>query len=118
MGLKITYTDLETNEVLRETELDNDEVNAFEYVAYNVIDWIDNCFQNRARMAINQVCEEALGESQNVVLKDSDKKSIAATTGIIVKVRDIDISAKKEIVKKAVFESAKERTVKPRSILE
>jgi len=114
MGLKITYTDTGTNDVLRETVLDDDEVRAFEYIAYSVIDWIDNCFQNRARQAIDTVCEEALRvDDEVVVLGDADKSDLAPRIGVVDKVKKIPVDLKKEIVRKAVFESAKERTDKP-----
>jgi len=113
MGIKITYTDTSSNDVLRETVLDDDEVRAFEYIAYSVIDWIDNCFQNRARQAIDTVCEEALGSSPDVILSDTDKADLAPRIGIVAMARHIDVDIKKEIVRKAVFESSKERTDRP-----
>ena len=114
MGIKITYTDTDTGTVLRETELDEAEKQAFEYVAYNVVDWIDNCFQNRARQAINEVVTEALGTDTKVTLSDSDKTNLASRIGVVDS-KSIPIADKKEIVIKSVFESAKERTNKPKT---
>ncbi len=113
MGLKISYTDTETNEVLRETTLDDDEMKAFSFIAYDAMDWIDNCFQNRARVAINEVCKEALGNNPDVILKDTDRKSIGTRVGIFGNVKEIPVDVKKEIIRKSVFESAKKRTDKP-----
>jgi|TARA_Y100000310_G_C20426651_1_gene689412 hypothetical protein len=112
MGIKISYTDTNTGNVLRETILDNEEVEAFNYVAADVIDWIDNCFQNRARQAIDEICERALGTDRGVILTDTDKTSLAPQIGIVAKVKQISIPLKKEIVRKATFDSAKERTNK------
>jgi len=112
MGLKITYTDTGSNEVLRETALDDDDMQAFEYVAYNVMDWIDNCFQNRVRRAIDQVCEEALGKNEEVALEANDKKKLASKIGIVAKAKEIPVDLKKEIVRRATFKSAKDRTDK------
>ena len=58
MGIKISYTDTGSNEVLRETILDDVDVEAFEYIAASALDWIDNCFQNRVRQAIDEICEK------------------------------------------------------------
>jgi len=113
MGLKITYSNTETNEVLRETTLDDDDMQAFEYVAYNVIDWIDNAFQNRARQAIDTVCDEALGNCPDVILSDSDKSDLAPKIGIVGKVKEIPVDIKKEIVRKSSFKSGKERIGNP-----
>jgi|TARA_Y100000310_G_C20578126_1_gene761513 hypothetical protein len=116
MGLKITYTDTATGSVLRETTLDDDEVKAFEYVAYDPIDWIDNCFQNRARQAVDEVVEEALGRDEKITIKDADMNSALKGIGIVAKVKDIPVKAKKDIVKKSTFETAKERTDKPQPV--
>tara|TARA_Y100000296_G_C5016342_1_gene177611 strand:+ start:59 stop:409 length:351 start_codon:yes stop_codon:yes gene_type:complete len=115
MGIKITYTDTDTGAVLRETELDEAEKQAFEYVACSVVDWIDNCFQNRARQAINEVVVEALGTDTKVTLSDSDKTNLASRIGVVNDPKSILIADKKEIVIKSVFESAKERTNKPKT---
>ena len=115
MGIKITYTDTDTGTVLRETELDEAEKQAFEYVACSVVDWIDNCFQNRARQAINEVVVEALGTDTKVTLSDSDKTNLASRIGVVNDSKSIPIADKKEIVIKSVFESAKERTNKPKT---
>ena len=110
MGIKITYTDTITGNVMRETTLDDEDVKAFEYVAYNPLEWIDNCFQNRARQAIDEVVGEALGNNKDVVITDADKTAIAAKVGVVAKVKDIDVVNKKDIVRKANFDSAKTKT--------
>jgi|TARA_Y100000310_G_C20503994_1_gene725470 hypothetical protein len=113
MSLKIRYVDGKTNQVLRETILDNEDMQAFEYIAYDVMDWIDNCFQNRIRQAIDTICEEALGGCPDVILSDSDKSDLAPKIGIVGKVKEISPELKKEIVRKATFKSGKERTENP-----
>jgi cobyric acid synthase len=115
MAIEITYTDTTSNAILRKTILDDDEIKAFEFVAYDVKDWIDNCFQNRARQAIDEVVGEALGDNSDVVLSDLDKTNLASKIGIVVKAKQIPILLKKEIVRKATFESVKEKTDKQTS---
>jgi hypothetical protein len=113
MGIKISYTDTGSNEVLRETILDDVDVEAFEYVAASALDWIDNCFQNRVRQAIDEICEKGLGaDDSEVVLSVTDKKTIASKAGLVAKARELPVDIKKDIVKKATFDSAKIRSQK------
>jgi|TARA_B100002003_G_C13786326_1_gene389059 hypothetical protein len=112
MGIKITYSDTDSNEVLRETTLDSVDIQAFEYVALSPMDWIDNCFQNRARQAIDEVCGRALSNDADIILSDADKATIAAKVGIVTSIKQIPVEIKKDIVNRATFDSAETRNVK------
>tara|TARA_B100000315_G_C14477905_1_gene541505 strand:- start:205 stop:564 length:360 start_codon:yes stop_codon:yes gene_type:complete len=113
MGIKIIYMDTGSNEVLRETILDDVDVEAFEYVTVNTMDWIDNCFQNRVRQAIDEICEKSLAsDNSEVVLSVTDKKAIVSKAGLVARARELPVNIKKDIVKKATFDSAKIRSQK------
>ena len=83
---------------------------AFSYVAYDDIEWILNAIINRKRQAIDEVVEKAIKLNDNTVtISDTDLDSIQDLPRIIDKVKNLSITIKEEIVRKATVESAKER---------
>jgi len=111
MGLKLTYSDTITGEVLRETVLDDEDVRAFKFIADDPVEWMDNAFKHRIKLAINEVCTEAIGNNDKVILNETDKNDISSKVGLVTNVNSMPENRKKEIVKKAAYKTARERTI-------
>jgi len=104
MKLKIVYINADTNEILREIELTEEETKALSLDIADIVEFHTNFIKQRVRQNIDKIVEEAV-KPQSKLLSTEDKKALIKSfleKGIFVaNVREIPIEIKKEIVKKA-----------------
>ncbi len=104
MRLKITYINTDTNKVLKEIELTEEETKALSLDIANIIEFHTNFIKQRVRQNIDKIVEEALRPNSKLIT-DEDRKALFQylyEKGIFVSnPRELPIEIKKEIVKKA-----------------
>jgi len=102
--LKITYINTDTNKVLKEIELTEEETKALSLDIANIIEFHTNFIKQRVRQNIDKIVEEALRPNSKLIT-DEDRKALFQylyEKGIFVSnPRELPIEIKKEIVKKA-----------------
>ena len=59
MKIKITFTNAETKEVLKETILNDAEVKATEVDVFDLAEWTENAIKNKARQMVDKIVTES-----------------------------------------------------------
>jgi len=119
MAIKKLYVDTETEEILAEDVISDEEIKALsiDMVSSNprvvFFDWDCNAIHNKARQMIDEVCEEALNDQTDVILTKGEKGQIvselAKSGRIITTVKGMPGSVKAMIVQKARVKTAAEK---------
>ena len=104
MKLKIVYINADTNEILRELELTEEETKALSLDIADIVEFHTNFLLQRVRQNIDKIIEEAV-KPQSKVLSDKDKreliKLLLQKEIFVTRPRDLPDEIKRLIVKKA-----------------
>ena len=121
MGIKITYSDETTGDILAERTVSDVEIKALGWQMISrtgngkvvFLDFHDNAIRHLARRRVNEICEEALNDQADTILTKEEKHSIVAELAksgrIITTVKQMPETIKRQIVSKARIKSAAER---------
>jgi len=104
MKLKIVYINADTNEILRELELTEEETKALSLDIADIVEFHTNFLLQRVRQNIDKITEEAV-KPQSKLLSDKDKreliKLLLQKEIFVTRPRDLPDEIKRLIVKKA-----------------